>query len=73
MQMCVLGHNYTQALHSCSLTWTQFLAGSALLFFDMDIAGSKGDRRALHASCPTLQGTKVSALGGVAFNATHLT
>lgn len=30
------------------------LAGDALLFFDMDVAGSKGDRKALHASCPTL-------------------
>ncbi|KXZ48876.1 hypothetical protein GPECTOR_25g461 [Gonium pectorale] len=29
--------------------------GDALLFFDMDIQGSKGDRKALHASCPTLK------------------
>ncbi len=29
-------------------------AGDALLFFDMDIMGQVGDRRALHASCPTL-------------------
>ena len=34
--------------------------GDALLFFDMDIAGGKGDRKALHASCPT---TKVSGEG----------
>lgn len=32
--------------------------GDALLFFDMDIEGSAGDRAALHASCPT---TKVCA------------
>lgn len=32
-------------LHAC--------AGDALLFFDMDIEGTKGDRKALHASCPT--------------------
>ena len=38
-----------------------YRAGAALLFFDMDIAGSKGDRRALHASCPTLHGTKWTA------------
>jgi prolyl 4-hydroxylase len=31
------------------------VAGDALLFFDMDISGSKGDRKALHASCPTLK------------------
>uniref|UniRef100_A0A7S3R8W3 Prolyl 4-hydroxylase alpha subunit Fe(2+) 2OG dioxygenase domain-containing protein n=1 Tax=Dunaliella tertiolecta TaxID=3047 RepID=A0A7S3R8W3_DUNTE len=35
--------------------------GNALLFFDMDIAGSKGDRRALHAACPALRGTKWTA------------
>ncbi|KAF5833417.1 hypothetical protein DUNSADRAFT_10286 [Dunaliella salina] len=35
--------------------------GNALLFFDMDISGSKGDRRALHAACPTLKGTKWTA------------
>eukprot|EP00967_Tisochrysis_lutea_P077630 scaffold105483_cov20-Tisochrysis_lutea.AAC.1 len=27
----------------------------------MDIAGSKGDRRALHAACPALRGTKVGS------------
>ena len=30
-------------------------AGDALLFFDQDIAGQKGDRKALHSSCPTLK------------------
>ncbi|PNH09569.1 Prolyl 4-hydroxylase subunit alpha-2, partial [Tetrabaena socialis] len=35
--------------------------GDALLFFDMDIAGAKGDRKALHASCPTLKGMKWTA------------
>lgn len=35
--------------------------GDALLFFDMDIAGTVGDRAALHASCPTLKGTKWTA------------
>jgi prolyl 4-hydroxylase len=35
--------------------------GDALLFFDLDIMGSKGDRAALHASCPTLKGTKWTA------------
>mmetsp|Transcript_28871 Transcript_28871/g.73684 ORF Transcript_28871/g.73684 Transcript_28871/m.73684 type:complete len:352 (-) Transcript_28871:1276-2331(-) len=35
--------------------------GDALLFFDMDIAGGKGDRKSLHASCPTLKGTKWTA------------
>ncbi|KAJ9507872.1 hypothetical protein QJQ45_021203 [Haematococcus lacustris] len=29
--------------------------GDALLFFDMDIQATKGDRFALHASCPTLK------------------
>ncbi|PNW77989.1 hypothetical protein CHLRE_10g459900v5 [Chlamydomonas reinhardtii] len=35
--------------------------GDALLFFDMDIEGGKGDRKALHASCPTLKGMKWTA------------
>lgn len=35
--------------------------GDALLFFDMDIQATKGDRFALHASCPTLKGTKWTA------------
>lgn len=35
--------------------------GDALLFFDLDISGSAGDRAALHASCPTLKGTKWTA------------
>eukprot|EP00195_Chlamydomonas_chlamydogama_P016075 CAMPEP_0202891768 /NCGR_PEP_ID=MMETSP1392-20130828/1746_1 /ASSEMBLY_ACC=CAM_ASM_000868 /TAXON_ID=225041 /ORGANISM="Chlamydomonas chlamydogama, Strain SAG 11-48b" /LENGTH=285 /DNA_ID=CAMNT_0049575621 /DNA_START=353 /DNA_END=1210 /DNA_ORIENTATION=+ len=35
--------------------------GDALLFYDMDVAGAKGDRAALHASCPTLKGTKWTA------------
>lgn len=35
--------------------------GDALLFWDMDLGGSKGDRRALHASCPTTRGTKWTA------------
>jgi hypothetical protein len=39
----------------CTLGHDLCLAGDALLFFDMDIAGSKGDRKALHASCPTLK------------------
>lgn len=54
---------YNAHVHTCMHAWMQMHAGSALLFFDMDIAGSKGDRRALHASCPTLRGTKVSVLG----------
>ena len=29
--------------------------GDALLFFDMDVLGSVGDRKSLHASCPTLK------------------
>jgi prolyl 4-hydroxylase len=29
--------------------------GDALLFFDLDIMGSVGQRSALHASCPTLK------------------
>lgn len=33
------------------------IAGDALLFFDMDVAGEKMDRHALHASCPTLKVT----------------
>ncbi len=37
------------------------LQGDALLFFDMDIEGSKGDRKALHASCPTTKGMKWTA------------
>ncbi len=35
--------------------------GDALLFFDMDILGTVGDRSNLHASCPTLKGTKWTA------------
>eukprot|EP00798_Chlamydomonas_sp_ICE-L_P023123 gene23123-30324_t len=35
--------------------------GSALMFFDMDVAGAEGDRKALHASCPTLKGMKWTA------------
>ncbi|KAG2449396.1 hypothetical protein HYH02_005546 [Chlamydomonas schloesseri] len=35
--------------------------GDALLFFDMNIEGAKGDRKALHASCPTLKGMKWTA------------
>ncbi|EFJ51369.1 hypothetical protein VOLCADRAFT_120451 [Volvox carteri f. nagariensis] len=35
--------------------------GDALLFYDMDIEGQKGDRKALHASCPTLKGMKWTA------------
>ncbi|GIL89928.1 hypothetical protein Vretimale_17939 [Volvox reticuliferus] len=35
--------------------------GDALLFFDMDVMGEKGDRKALHASCPTLKGMKWTA------------
>ncbi|KAG2487816.1 hypothetical protein HYH03_013660 [Edaphochlamys debaryana] len=35
--------------------------GDALLFYDMDIMGQAGDRKALHASCPTLKGMKWTA------------
>jgi hypothetical protein len=35
--------------------------GNALIFWDMDVEGRKQDRRSLHASCPTLQGTKWTA------------
>ncbi|KAJ9507566.1 hypothetical protein QJQ45_019368 [Haematococcus lacustris] len=40
--------------------------GDALLFFDMDIQATKGDRFALHASCPTL---KARPLAGTAADA----
>eukprot|EP00798_Chlamydomonas_sp_ICE-L_P006528 gene6528-3170_t len=35
--------------------------GDALLFFDLDVGGQKGDHQALHASCPTLKGMKWTA------------
>ncbi|KAJ9508078.1 hypothetical protein QJQ45_021435 [Haematococcus lacustris] len=40
--------------------------GDALLFFDMNIQATKGDRFALHASCPTL---KARPLAGTATDA----
>lgn len=40
-------------------------AGDALLFFDMNIEGTKGDRKALHASCPTLKVRCVCVGGGL--------
>ncbi|KAF6253134.1 hypothetical protein COO60DRAFT_1643423 [Scenedesmus sp. NREL 46B-D3] len=35
--------------------------GDALLFWDMHVDGTRVDRAALHASCPTLKGTKWTA------------
>ncbi|KXZ46131.1 hypothetical protein GPECTOR_46g200 [Gonium pectorale] len=35
--------------------------GDVLLFWDMDPAGGTPDRHALHASCPTFNGTKWTA------------
>lgn len=36
--------------------------GDALMFFDMNVEGEKGDRKSLHASCPTLKVRRVKEL-----------
>ncbi|PNW76919.1 hypothetical protein CHLRE_11g481200v5 [Chlamydomonas reinhardtii] len=53
-----------KGLSPCASAWgisVKPKKGDALLFFDMDIMGSVGDRRTLHTACPAIRGTKWTA------------
>ena len=50
----IIPSSYHQA-SQCSYHVPRLPQGDALLFWDMNLVTGKGDRRSLHASCPTLK------------------